>query len=75
MKKEEFNLSEKRRPIRALLEVSPFSESFAWGYPEEDVKEFIKRCFEDMEKKVTLNKIKYGDVVRIIKKRAGEKLR
>jgi len=64
MKKEkEFNLSEKiiwddEIPIdRMDLSVK-------------HVKEFIKRCFEDMEKKVILNKIKYGDVVRIIKKRA-----
>ena len=39
-----------------------------------DVKEFIEKCFEEMEKRLIGNKIKYGDVVSIIKKRAGSKL-
>jgi len=70
MEKEFKTLSEKRFLAR-------YKSKTKWNayYPEEDIKEFIKKNFEDMEKKLIGNKIKYGDVVRIIKSNAGDKFK
>lgn len=40
----------------------------------EQIKEKVKQCFIDMEKRLIGNKIKYQDVVLIIKRRFGDKL-
>jgi hypothetical protein len=62
-----FNLSEK------LFFYKQCPKSGAHFYFK-DVKEFIRRCFNRMEKRLVGNKIKYQDVVLIIKEEAGEKL-
>ena len=60
-------LSSKRRDI-------VYNLNWEKGYKEEDVKNFIRKCFIRMEKRLILNKIKYQDVVLIIKEEAGKEL-